>query len=261
MKHSKALISLCVVAGLVLGGLVCARMVGLLGSARLIAPTSHPIVDGPEFTPDAHGTTYDLGVLKEGAPQHVLIPFSNTGSGILRLDGFTTSCGCLRVDLASSSIVVEPGKAGVLFVNVDTHFQAGRIRNYVNVRTNEISAPLRRYEILFSIAEVARVLPRDLQFGNVATGDTVTRTVAVRRAPGGEAISVGQAVADRPEITCVVERADSLDQTVVVVTLRPSARGTSESGRVYLDIEGATVTRLEVPCSWHAVPTSGQVDK
>jgi len=104
----------------------------LLGFCAAAAAWAGPRADFPE-------TTFDFGVLTQGATVQRAVPFENKGDAPLEILSVNTSCGCTAA--LPSERVVPPGGKSEILVGYDSRGKMGQINKVVTVQTNDPERP------------------------------------------------------------------------------------------------------------------------
>ena len=89
--------------------------------------------DGPKLTIDIEAI--DLGTINDAETVKSVIPFRNTGSGLLTIDKIQTSCGCTAADLLIKDYL--PGEGGEIEISYDPRGRAGAQNKTVTIQSND----------------------------------------------------------------------------------------------------------------------------
>jgi hypothetical protein len=180
-----------IIVAIVLVGLVV-----LLGYAYHVAKP--PDNDGTPFPPPGQTTGlqskpagpqphlevseegHDFGTIEPDEVLEHVFSIRNTGEATLNIEGFNTSCGCLRLELSSSEI--EPGSAGDVTATLNPqHFHGPSPRIRASLYTND---PDQRFTNLLVSADITPEFvlePESIDFGTLEKGKGAGQTVRLKQ--------------------------------------------------------------------------------
>lgn len=164
---------------LLLAGVLVLALAGLAGVSMAKAT-------GPEISFEK--TEIPFSNIKEGSQQKALFKFKNTGALNLIIDQVSPSCGCT---VAEFDEVTEPGKTGVVRLDLDTAGIIGSFRKTAVVATNDPNNP---FVTLVMIGETASRIKMDLG-QNIemvgCLGEDLTATATLTATGGGPLLIAG----------------------------------------------------------------------
>ena len=190
-----------------------------------------------------------IPVRADGAGGHTFaFPLTNRGGAPLRVLGVSTSCGC--TDAGATAEVLAPGETAEGRAVVSST-RPERKDARVVVRTNDPAAPDTVLSVRWNAVAPRSADPPELDLGFVRPGQTVERTVRLRRhaVAGGEAGTPGELTADPADRLAAEYLAndDASDgPTVRVRFTAPDTFGVG-SGSVSVELAGGWTDRLRVP--------------
>src|SRR6185295_11933415 len=123
----------------------CRRFKGSVAVLVLLIPASAAAhqADGARTTQPASRAyvpinSYDFGDIYKGELISQIFIIRNEGDAALRIDSFSTGCGCSVID---SDRVIAPGKEGKAELQVNTSGQSGHISKIATLHTNDPERP------------------------------------------------------------------------------------------------------------------------
>lgn len=172
-----------------------ARLVGILPTVLFLfacwrlpsfaaAATLEEASDRPQV-PDTGGTfavdrpEFDFGVLRSDDVDSVThtFTFKNTGSGPLSIVRINASCECTSSILSASDFA--SGEEGTLTAAIDLHGKMGVSSASIEVLSNDPDNPAQTFVIKGTVLNLWRVVPTQLDMGDIGKGETQERTLKV----------------------------------------------------------------------------------
>jgi hypothetical protein len=141
-----------------MAGPTCQDEVAAVGAQAPLSPEARPPRAGePRLwvveLPAQGEAVVDVGAISRGEPSDHRFTLENAGSAELRLDRFSASCGCTRVEAEAK--VLAPGERTTLHVTYDprdTEEPSDRIRKMVRIRSNDPQRPLAEFAMTGTLA-------------------------------------------------------------------------------------------------------------
>jgi len=133
---------------LTLGGLGCAK------SNKKGAPVNEQAAS-PKL--EIAEKVHDFGKVTEGDKPTYLFKVKNSGTGILRIERVTTSCGCTAAVLKNKEVL--PGGEGGVEVTFDTNHRGGDNRKSITLFTNDPANPRADLEIHANVETLLTLVP------------------------------------------------------------------------------------------------------
>jgi hypothetical protein len=105
--------------------------------------------------------SHDYGKVFSGQTVSAEFEFSNDGTGVLKIEGLTSSCGCTKAVEGSKEI--SPSGAGKIIAEFDTvGLKAGRKQKTIFVRSNDSVNPVVKLILLADVVKELNVSPLSL---------------------------------------------------------------------------------------------------
>ena len=139
------------------------------------APSGAPSV----FVKDA---TYDYGVVLEGEAVHGQFVFENRGTAPLVVHKVSTNCGCTAALVSTD--VLAPGDSGKVEAALRTLGHKGGLRKEIYLETNDPVNPRLVLRLTGTVKRDIDATPSFIDFGALASGATITKTVRVASGEG-----------------------------------------------------------------------------
>lgn len=165
--------------------LLCGIFAVLLNSGGLIAATKDGGVMSNIATPPPgkiqfEQTKRSFGVVPRGAILKQEFKFTNTGPGLVAIQGFYASCGCLVADIKKGH-VYQPGEQGIFTVSLDTSHYKGKIEKSITLYTDERKGgKARTLTLKANVDEEITAEPPVVDFGEVAAGEAEEQVVTIK---------------------------------------------------------------------------------
>lgn len=127
-------------------------------------------------------TTYDYGVVLEGDAVHGQFVFENRGTAPLVVQKVSTSCGCTAALVSTD--VLAPGDSGKVEASLRTLGYKGGLTKQIYLETNDPVNPRLVLKLTGTVKRDIDVTPPFIDFGVIAPGATISKTVRVASAQG-----------------------------------------------------------------------------
>jgi len=97
------------------------------------------------FAEDAPGAVneWDFGSVNQGGVLKHDFTFKNETSGILKITGINTSCGCIASQAEKKSLA--PGESAVINVTFNSKGYSGEVKQFIYVNTDNAGLPIIRF--------------------------------------------------------------------------------------------------------------------
>jgi hypothetical protein len=126
------------------------------------------------------GATYDWGNVRPGQnPLNGKFIIKNTGNDTLRITKVQPSCGCTSAPLQKYELA--PNESTELNVSLNISSYEGHIEKYIDIYSNDMTAPQKRLTLLANIERIIKVEPGNVvSFMQMTVGKTQTQSVQIK---------------------------------------------------------------------------------
>src|SRR5262249_54010500 len=187
-----------------------AAMVGVLGALLVGAPAQGGLV--------AVRAVYDFGSVEQGTAVQHQFALKNTGGGMVRIDGSTSSCGCTTA--ADDGQLVAPGQIAWVALTIDTSQLSGKTTKTAILKTSDPQTPQVLLAVTGTVLSDLIVAPSTVYLGRVYRGDPARHELVVGAGrPGNLAYGVSYVDTESLAVHARVEPGDKPGQQKVVVEL------------------------------------------
>lgn len=125
----------------------------------------------------------------------------------------------------ASADQLPPGGEGAIEATVSTRGRSGAITKVVTVETNDPNNPVSRLQIKGEIVVEAGLDPERINFGQIGTGETVTKAALLKaREPGKVRLTKVELVDASDGLTARLAKVDGVDAVEVTLAGRRSGR-------------------------------------
>ena len=228
--------------GLVMICLLCAQVLFLVLPGRPIAAGPAPLApsSGPPARLVSDGEGFEVGTIDQGQTAHHTFTIRNLGPGPARIERTWTSCGCTATQLSMQEVAAGSE------VPLEVTFKAGGggdFQKWVFVYSNDPQSPLKLW-VKGTTRPVCRLEPDAVDFGRMAPGQEVRRSVVLRPVLPGAALQPARPTSPLPAVR-VFEPVSLGDGTFRVdLVAHPTAPGQPLNGILTIPTGNATAPTL-----------------
>jgi len=197
---------------------------------------------------------HDFGTVEPDQVVEHTFTVRNTGDAELKIEGLRTSCGC--VTLKPSALEIPPGETTELVAELNPQHYGGPSPNIsAYVYTND---PRQKLTVLTVSAEITPefvVEPQTIDFGTVAKGAAISRTIRLRQT-WREPVEITKVETSSEAIEALYSKRPESDESGsgapkaeydVEVRLKPDAPGGNLAGYVALFTNVKRVPMVRIP--------------
>ncbi len=127
-------------------------------------------------------STHDFGTVSEGDTVREQFLVENRGKASLFIGKVSTSCGCTAALLSSN--VIAPGESGQIDVTFRTQGYHGVLTKQIYLESNDPRDPRLVLKLTGTVNRDIDTTPQFVDFGTIAPGATISKTVRVASAQG-----------------------------------------------------------------------------
>lgn len=180
-------------------------------------------------------TVYDFGTTSMVQSLVGTFTFSNAGTGELKLEKPSVSCGCTVASVKPD--VLKPGEKGELVFTLNVAGIRGHTEKLITVPSNDPDNPQVRLILKADVKQLFEANPSQVLIGDLPQGSRTNLTIQIRRTDGQKLVitkteTSGSAV--KAELQPVENAPDQM-QLVVTVDGQGAPRRLSEWVRLYAD--------------------------
>lgn len=180
-------------------------------------------------------TVYDFGTTSMVQSVVGTFTFSNAGTGELRVEKPSVSCGCTVASVKPN--VLKPGEKGELVFTLNVAGVRGHTEKLITVPSNDPDNPQVRLTLKADVKQIFEANPQQVLLGDMLQGSVTNFTIQLKRTDGQKLVitkteTSGSAVEAQLQ---PVENAPDQMQLLVKVNGQGAPRRLAEWVRVYAD--------------------------
>jgi len=138
-----------------------------------VTPAGQPRIEVPELK-------YDFGTIEPNQEVEHTFPIKNTGTGLLKIEGLRTSCGC--VTLEAPALEITSQTAGTLIAKLNPQHYGGPSPDIsAYIYTNDPNTNVTELKVMAKITPEFVLEPEMVDFGPVEKGKGSSQTLRVRQ--------------------------------------------------------------------------------
>lgn len=127
----------------------------------------------------------NFGMVTRGQKLEWQVEFTNSGSTPLVIQGVFSACGCIIADSAEGQSLAPQQKGGIKVV-LDTTDYEGELDKTVSIMTDAKENPVQTLHVIARVKSELTVTPPLVDFGDLAVGESASRTVLIKGATAQE---------------------------------------------------------------------------
>jgi len=188
---------------------------------------------------------YNFGSVPQGERVLHAFKFMNAGDEPLLISKVRSSCGCTAVLLSEKRL--EPGEEGELQSNFDSARFRGSVSKKIYLYSNDPQVPVKPLQIKGQVLELFSLVPRQVNFGVVKSGETFKKQVALENRTE-EPLLIVSVETTSPQLKANFdEQLPAGGASEVNVSLKPKPGQQRFSGYVIFKIQGERMYDLRLP--------------
>ena len=196
-------------------------------------------------------TVQDFGKAAEGESLAGRFAFRNAGNAVLKIGLPDPSCGCTGVSVKPDTL--QPGEKGELAFTLDLTNQRGAVEKLITVPSNDPQQPEIKLTIKGQVKALFDLSPAMLFFPDVAPGDTVRKSVRVKRLDG-QKLLIEKAETTRDFLTVTIEPEENSSGQAARLVIEAKATGKPEQFSDILTVQLQNSTKPAF-----LIPVAGQL--
>ena len=179
-------------------------------------------------------TTHDFGTITDVVSVSGAFKFKNIGSGELKMEDPTPSCGCTVAAVKPATLA--PDATGDITFTLSLGFYRGVVEKHISVRSNDPLTPEVRLTIKANYRPLYELEPMALKPRLVFGSNDLTQVTTITRTDG-KPLQIGRLVGSEPWITATVVSASGTKATNATIRIAIQRQGEprcfNECVRVY----------------------------
>jgi len=190
-------------------------------------------------------TTHDFGPVSPGSSNECEFNFRNIGTGILKIEKVSKTCGCTPFTLEKKEY--NPGEEGTIKVKYNADRGAGVRTRKLHVYSNDKRTP--NTELTIKAAIVEKVVYEPSRLDYAMRGENADVAELTIRSVDEKAFSILELTSTSNAVTADFDPDKKASQFVLKTKIDPQKMNRRYNGRIEINVNHPECSRITVPFS------------